>query len=404
MRPERLDVLIYGHDGRGLGHASRSIGIGLALRRLYPELKILFVSGCSFSQEMIGEGGLDWLKLPSYRTRVVDGKSKGIAGNSNYSDRELGLLRGRELVNCVTLYRPRVVLVDHTPQGKHKELIDALKASTSGGNGENTQWLLGVRGVVGEVAQARSELGAELFRKYYSGLLWYGDSEVLGQQHCGLLYQHYGTEPVECGYVLRLAEYCRENRVLSVAEKKYAATVSIPWLGEHTREFVQHLATAIKTMDSSLGMWRIFLSMGDNSNKTSKLLSLFDGVSNCKVEPPSSHYVEALIHSKCAVIYGGYNSLMDVLHSGAPSLVVLRDMQDAEQQIHLQSLQSVLGDSLTPVAESEVTAGQLQRLLLEKMRTNSLSPHIINVAGAERAAQYIRSFLTSPGKRHKKPK
>ena len=52
----RLDVLIYAHDGRGLGHASRSIGVGMALRRLYPELKVLFVSGCSLSQELIGSG------------------------------------------------------------------------------------------------------------------------------------------------------------------------------------------------------------------------------------------------------------------------------------------------------------------------------------------------------------
>jgi predicted glycosyltransferase len=55
----RLDVLIYAHDGRGLGHASRSIGVGMALRRLYPDLKVLFVSGCSLSQELIGAAPLD---------------------------------------------------------------------------------------------------------------------------------------------------------------------------------------------------------------------------------------------------------------------------------------------------------------------------------------------------------
>ena len=66
MQNQRLDVLIYAHDGRGLGHAGRSIGIGMALRRLAPQLKVLFVSGCSLAQELIGRAPLDWLKLPSY--------------------------------------------------------------------------------------------------------------------------------------------------------------------------------------------------------------------------------------------------------------------------------------------------------------------------------------------------
>jgi len=46
MDNQRLDILLYGHDGRGLGHVSRSVAIGLALRRLYPHLKICVITGC----------------------------------------------------------------------------------------------------------------------------------------------------------------------------------------------------------------------------------------------------------------------------------------------------------------------------------------------------------------------
>ena len=111
-----LDILIYAHDGRGLGHASRSIGIGMALRRLFPNLKVLFVSGCRQSQELIGAAPLDWLKLPSYETIVENGKSRGIIGKSMFSDNQIGEFRAKELEHLVALYRPRLVLVDHTPQ------------------------------------------------------------------------------------------------------------------------------------------------------------------------------------------------------------------------------------------------------------------------------------------------
>ncbi len=204
---ERLDVLIYAHDGRGLGHASRSIGVGMALRRLYPDLKVLFVSGCSLSRELIGNAPLDWLKLPSYETKVVQGKSIGIIGKSMFTDQQLGQLRSKELAHLVSLYRPRLVLVDHTPQGKHKELVPALSA----GEGGDTLWILGVRGVVGAVKQARSEFAGTLFKDHYHALLWYGDSSVLGQSHYEQLGQHYNTVPVECGYVLRLAEFAVWN-------------------------------------------------------------------------------------------------------------------------------------------------------------------------------------------------
>ncbi|MFC1516801.1 hypothetical protein ACFL7E_08620, partial [Thermodesulfobacteriota bacterium] len=78
--PRRLDILLYAHDGRGLGHASRSIAIGMALKRLYPDFRVLQVTGCNLSQSLIDRAPLDWIKLPSYATRVHAGVSGGTDG------------------------------------------------------------------------------------------------------------------------------------------------------------------------------------------------------------------------------------------------------------------------------------------------------------------------------------
>jgi predicted glycosyltransferase len=50
----RLDVLIYSHDGRGLGHVSRGVTLGMTFRRLFPQLKVLFVSGSKQTSTLIG--------------------------------------------------------------------------------------------------------------------------------------------------------------------------------------------------------------------------------------------------------------------------------------------------------------------------------------------------------------
>jgi predicted glycosyltransferase len=229
----RLDILLYAHDGRGIGHVSRTIAIGIALRRLFPELRVLFLSGSRFSQELIGSAPLDWIKLPSYETVISNGKSTGTSGHSNFEDSELGRLRGEQIRQIVAIYRPRVVLADHSPQGKHRELIPALEARIQ--DGEAVRWVLGIRGVVGQVKQISSDLAASVFKKFYSSLLWYGDSKVLGKSHLKEIEAQFGCRPHECGYVSSL----RERTVESNTFKKdpLLGTISIPWFGEKDRRF-----------------------------------------------------------------------------------------------------------------------------------------------------------------------
>jgi predicted glycosyltransferase len=394
MELPRLDILIYAHDGRGLGHASRSIGIGMALRRLFPALRILFVSGCKVSQELIGSIPLDWLKLPSYATEVLEGKSRGITGNSMFTDAELGGLRSAQLEQLVTLYRPRLVLCDHTPQGKHRELIAALRAT-----GEtDTRWVLGVRGVIGAVSQAKSELARQLFTTHYHGLLWYGDSTILGLDHLQQLKNLYDLEPVECGYVSRLQELRSRRQQATMSMPGFAGTVAVPWLGEKTLPFMRVLAQAMKEIGTTHGLWRLFISMGDTPDVGDEVQGLFAGLANCSLEPPSgARYVEALLNSQSALVYGGYNSLMDVLSLQLPTLVVLREMQDSEQQIHLEKLREAAGDLLSTVDESTVDVEQLQTLLLKNLTKNRTLSHAIALDGAGRAAEQLMKMLPEQG-------
>jgi predicted glycosyltransferase len=386
-----LDILIYAHDGRGLGHAGRSIGVGMALRRLYPHLKVLFVSGCRQSQELIGTAPLDWLKLPSYETIVDNGKSTGIPGKSMFADDQLGIFRARELEHLVGMYRPRMVLVDHTPQGKHKELVPALALSRDIG----TRWILGVRGVVGAVSQARSELAGDLFRKYYHELLWYGDRGVLGEAHIDRLRQQYGILPRECGYVSRLAEISswRDGASIKTPEgERLAGVVSVPWIGEKSLGFLEQLADALAVIPQEHGNWHLFIDTGDSIKFRKIVWDMFSKLPHCSVELPGSRYAEALLHSKSAVIYGGYNSLIDILYTGLPALVVEREMRDNEQQLHLQQLRTKVGEMIHVIPETEILGEQIASLLLDNLSKN-INPSVVNIDGATEAAVILNRLL-----------
>ena len=101
--PTRLDYLLYAHDGRGLGHVSRTTAVGLALKRLYPESRILLITGSAKTQMMVGRGSLDWIKLPSYQTILTGGKSEGRDGEAGFYKSVLGNLRTEMIADMVAI-------------------------------------------------------------------------------------------------------------------------------------------------------------------------------------------------------------------------------------------------------------------------------------------------------------
>jgi len=379
----RLDILLYAHDGRGLGHASRSIAIGMALRRLFPSLKVLFLSGCKLSQELIGSAPLDWLKLPSYETTVFQGKSRGRQGNSNFEDDELGKLRGEQIKQVITTYRPKLVLADHSPQGKHKELRPALDHSFIN---RDTRWILGMRGVIGQVGQVSSDLAAAVFKKHYHSLLWYGDKRVLGDNQLIEISKQFNTEPYECGYVSRIREAAQATT--SMMESLITGTVSIPWFGEKTSLFLDSLYTTLKNRDSH-ERWDLYL---DPVHSESDLFfSKFSSIPKCRVARPSQNYIHSLQSSRCAIIYGGYNSLMDVLSVDLPAIVIERDMKDNEQQSHLEKL--IQADSPLKIFQENGSPENLAEILSHIIQPSFQHTQKVNLTGAETAARKLHSLL-----------
>jgi predicted glycosyltransferase len=380
MTLPRLDILLYAHDGRGLGHISRTVAIGMALRRLYPVLRVLVVSGCDQTRELIGSAPLDWLKLPSYRTEVVSGKSRGIDGCSGFSDQELGRLRAAALEQIVLQYRPRVILADHTPQGKHRELLPALEAAA------DSRWVLGVRGVVGDVPQAGSQLSQQLFTSFFNQLLWYGDTRILGREELVLLESRYGTAAEECGYVSRLGEI-NTLKTWSAGTGELAGTIAVPWQGEHSGHVLHCIVAALRRIGPGHGQWRIFADLSRQEHGL--VCSLVEKLPHCRVQPPGPGYIDALLRSGIALIYGGYNSVTDVLAAGIPAVVLLRAMQDGEQQKHLALLADSCGRRLLPCAEEQLNEEQLEHLLLQQLEGKQMSPCTVNLLGAENAAHAL---------------
>jgi len=370
MTTSRLDLLIYAHDGRGLGHASRSIAIGMAVRRLYPELKVLFITGSRLVSQLIDSVPLDWLKLPAYQTKVVGGVSSGRMAFINLSDTELGECRSSIIQHLIDVLRPRCILADHSPQGKHKELVPSLETTRD----TDTRWVLGVRG-------------------HYRRLLWYGDSGLLGEAQPSALKSHFSVQPLETGYVCRISELDQWLPVQHHPNDHLAGIFSVPWLGENTENVIKQIYHALDKIGSKYGIWRLFVGSPDDFSLQKKIHSLFEKLSFCKITPASEQYREALMKAKTAVIYGGYNSLSDIFYANIPAVVLLREMQDEEQQAHMTRLKLLNRDRLMIYNEKDIEAEELAQVLIRQIHTKKLPKPEINLEGAEMAAKYLFEII-----------
>ena len=250
----RLDVLIYSHDGRGLGHVSRGITIGMALRRLFPERKILFVSGFKQTATLIGPCPLDWIKLPAYETQIIKGKSRGRLGNTNIKNCYMGPARANLLKSIIENFKPRCVLVDHYPPGKREELLPSLDITRR----MDTTWILGMRAVVGEVEDLWSNLSKGTFNNHYNALFWYGDHNVMGNETIDTLGKCFLTRPIVTGYVSRFLEM---KHWLPYTSEQFAGTIAVPWLSETSLKLLEDLSEAIHELGGGYGRWKIFTDL-----------------------------------------------------------------------------------------------------------------------------------------------
>ena len=382
----RLDVLIYSHDGRGLGHVSRGVTIGMALRRLFPRLKVLFVSGFKQTAMLVGPCPLDWMKLPSYETRIVAGKSKGRLGNANIKNCYLGPARANLIESIIANFKPRSVVVDHDPPGKRDELKPALKLTRA----LDTNWILGIRAVVGDVEDFWSASSKTAFQNHYHSLLWYGDNNVMGDEIPDTLGKYFSTEPVVTGYVSRFLEM---KHWAPYNSERYAGTIAVPWLSETSLAFMKSLSEAVYELGDGYGRWKIFTDLKKIEAEAPSIKSQFDAIPYCTVENASDQYLTTLSNSRVAIIYGGYNSLTDIMAAKVPSVVIVRGMSDREQEEHVRKIGQVAHNLIHALKENDVNLKTLTEGLERQLNVEVADEGNIMLNGAEIAAQKIVELL-----------
>lgn len=175
----RRRVLIYSHDGTGLGHLRITLGVGRAYAIRRPDDAILLLTGSSQAGSFDMPANMDFLKLPSMPLRdlYVDLPD---AASPVGPERQVVYFREMVALAVIQGFAPDLIVVDHAPAGLFRELLRSIEWVKSAL--PNTRLVLLMRDITFGPDQTRSLWKGEhvypLLDFAYDRILVYGSRDV----------------------------------------------------------------------------------------------------------------------------------------------------------------------------------------------------------------------------------
>lgn len=355
-------LLLYSHDGMGLGHTRRNLAIATAVRELAPAAVVLLVTGIDEVHRLSLTDNVSILKLPGL-TKIANDQYEGRGMPIPIA--EFWRLRSALLVTAVKKFRPAVLLADKHPFGAKGELRAAIHALRAAGG----KVCLGLRDILDTPAHVVSEWN----RYYLYGRISTHHDRVLvyGQQNV--------FDPVkEYDFPGPLAELTRYLGYVTVTrERDVSDDGVIPLLAGVPRDRPVVLASAGGGEDGFAMLhtfiraaagapWHGIVLAGllasDKDREALRKLATEAGVTFYTFLTQYTDWLDAV---GALVCMGGYNSLVEAMAHATPTVCVPR---------------------VTPRSEQLLRATAFERLGL----LNTVPPEQLNV---ERLREQVRAAL-----------
>ncbi len=332
--------LLYSHDTYGLGHFRRCGLLASGLVGADPLNEVLIVTGSPMAQAFSLPERVDTVKLPT--------ATKNDAGA--YEPRKLGdgisrliELRGKLIRSAVEAYRPDVILVDHSPLGMGGELEPTLRFLD--GLVVGPRLVLGMRDIVDDatrVDDAWQRDGVWDQLDQYDEILVYGDPRVATTAHELGLAQRTRATVSHTGYVApTMPEAVTDTPFLLVT----------PGGGGDGQAVLRSYLDAVEAGATSGMRSTIVTGPLLSAGRRAELLVRAESLPSVDVIE-FSHRMRSLIASAAGVVsMAGYNTVVEELAVGVPSLLVPRRRPRIEQHIRATRLAAVTHLAHCPVDE-----------------------------------------------------
>jgi predicted glycosyltransferase len=388
-----MRFLFYSHDGLGLGHTRRHLAVAAALAQQAPEASILLATG---AEEVVRHGlprQVEILKLPGLRK---DANQAYSSRRLRVSVEEIRALRSALLLTTVKAFQPAVVLVDKHPFGASGEFKAGLRALRKQGG----RAVLGLRDILDEPAQVLQEWKPYKMQKritdFYDQVIVYGDRAIFDPINAYKFPAPLADKTAFCGYVF--------NRESLVTLENF----EWPFPPREKRSRPVVLATTgggedgFRTLEafiraSANAPWQGVAVAGpmtpDAELATLEKLAAECGVTFRNFVP----HLSALFGSLDALVcMGGYNTLVEAVALGVPTVCVPRVTPRTEQLIRAEAFERL---GLLQVCRPEQLQAEALREQIGKALQTSppglqhRARAALNFDGAQQAAGHLLALV-----------
>ncbi|MDX1576747.1 MAG: glycosyltransferase [Kiloniellales bacterium] len=384
------DILFYVQHLLGIGHLRRSAAIVRALDAA--GLRVVLVSGGLPVQNLDIANArlvqLPPLKSPDERfSRLVDAAGEVV-------DEAWKAARAARLLDVFQAARPRLLVTEMFPLGRRQmrfELLPLLEAAIQGT--PRPAIVCSVRDILNEPRSAdKSRWMAATLDRYFDRVLVHGDPEIATLDLTFPRIAEVTPEVTYTGYVVSEAPARPEPNAAPDAAGTGEVLVSAGG-GRVAGPLIEAVLAARPRGPLKDAQWRILV--GEHTPQAAYEAWVRRAPAGVTVERWRPDFQALLSRSLLSISQAGYNTVMEVLKSGRPALVVPFAAGSETEQSRRASLLADRG-LLVVINEAELSAERLNRGLRQALAQADRPPaRPIDMAGARKTAAILQDMLAT---------
>ncbi|KAG0626461.1 hypothetical protein M758_2G128000 [Ceratodon purpureus] len=327
---KHVRVLMYSHDGFGLGHVRGTQTVANALASNRPESSIVILTGSAIIRTFEFRTGIDFVCVPGVER--AQGGGVCTSRTLNMSIEEVVALRRALFLQTAETMNPDIFIVDHKPSGFWGELVPTLKLLIARG----CYIVFSVRDILDEphlfLPEWNRDGAIESLERYYDEIWVHGVEEI---------YRPFAELPISAGLAERITYtgYLRRELPQVPMNKIFPSIARSPFIlvtagGGGDGEEVIGWVIAAYEADPGMELQALIV-FGPHMNADHRRGFMERIQRHPKLDAISFDTEVEILMSKATAIVAmcGYNTFCEILSFDKPSLIVPRRRSRKEQLI-----------------------------------------------------------------------
>ena len=387
-----VSMMMYSHDSIGLGHLRRNTNIANQMVGENPSLNVLMMVGCPSGVIFDLPAGVDFIKLPSVvKVAPETWQSRKLRLDQD----QAGNLRSKLIQRAVELFKPKLLLVDHVPTGVWNELLPTFRMLRE--RAYPTKLVLGLRDILDTPSALRRswrENGAyDAIAKYYDSVLIYGSQDVFDSAAAYGLSDLVATKIHYCGYLSSQHQTWQAGHIrdrYDVRDKKLVVITAGG--GADAYPLMSYCLGALEKLAGSKNLQFLFITgpLMSPANRAELRLRAADLPASILTNVTDAR--DLLNAADVVVTMASYNTLIESIRLGKPTIVVPRQGPSAEQRMRAQ-LFADLG-LVQAIATEDLSSATLADLIGRNMERPKPPSSRLPSNGIVEASRHLHNILS----------